>query len=156
SPSGELAIGARRGIILATGGIGWSAELRDRLLPEAALRYSLSPFSNTGDGILAAERAGAVIDKEMQSAALWMPSSAMEQADGHFSIFPHIMLDRAKPGLLAVDRTGRRFANEANSYHDFVEAMLHSNRPFGSVPSFLICDRSFIMDYGLGLIHPGA
>jgi succinate dehydrogenase/fumarate reductase flavoprotein subunit len=155
SPSGELAVHARRGIVLATGGIGWSAELRGRLLPEAARRYSLAPFSNTGDGILAAERVGAVIDRELQSAALWMPSSVMQQADGHLSIFPHIMLDRAKPGLLAVDRTGRRFVNEANSYHDVVEAMLHSNRTFGSVPSFLICDRGFIMDYGLGLIRPG-
>ena len=34
------------------------------------------------------------------------------------------MLDRAKPGLLAVDATGRRFVNEANSYHDFVDGML--------------------------------
>ena len=24
-----------------------------------------------------------------------------------------------------------------------------------SIPSFLICDRSFIRDYGIGLIHPG-
>jgi succinate dehydrogenase/fumarate reductase flavoprotein subunit len=156
SPSGELTIGARRGVVLATGGIGWSSELRERLLPEPGRRYCLAPSSNTGDGILAAERVGAVIDKELQSAALWMPSSVMRQPDGHLSIFPHIMLDRAKPGLLAVDGTGRRFVNEANSYHDFVVAMLHSNRPLGSVPSFLICDRSFLMDYGLGLIHPGA
>jgi succinate dehydrogenase/fumarate reductase flavoprotein subunit len=156
SPAGELAIGARRGIVLATGGIGWSAELRDRLLPEAARRYSLAPPSNAGDGILAAERVGAVIDTELRSVALWMPSSVMEQPDGHLSVFPHIMLDRAKPGLLAVDRMGRRFVNEADSYHDFVEAMLASSNPPGAVPSFLVCDASFIRDYGLGLVRPGA
>ena len=71
-------------------------------------------------------------------------------------MFPHILLDRAKPGLLAVDKTGRRFVNEANSYHDFVDAMLRSNRLAASVPAFLVCDRSFIADYGLGLIHPGS
>ena len=48
-----------------------------------------------------------------------------------------------------------RFVNEANSYHDFVEGMLRSHRTVPSIPSFLICDRSFIRDYGLGLIHPG-
>ena len=41
---------------------------------------------------------------------------------------------------------GIRFVNEANSYHDFVEGMLRSHRTTPSIPSFLICDRSFIMD----------
>src|SRR4029079_8294785 len=36
-----------------------------------------------------------------------------------------------------------------------VQAMLHSNRSAASVPAYLICDHSFIADYGLGLIHPG-
>jgi succinate dehydrogenase/fumarate reductase flavoprotein subunit len=154
TPAGEIALRARRGVVLATGGIGCSDELRERLLPETARRYSLSPDSNTGDGILAGERAAGSIDSELNSPALWMPSSVMQQADGHLSVFPHIMLDRAKPGLLAVDCSGRRFVNEANSYHDFVQGMLHSNRVPASVPSWLICDRNFIADYGIGLVHP--
>ena len=36
---------------------------------------------------------------------------------------PHF-IDRAKPGVIAVTRNGTRFANEANSYHDFVQAMV--------------------------------
>ncbi len=63
------------------------------------------------------------------------------------------MLDRAKPGVIAVNSSGRRFVNEANSYHDFVEAMLRSHATAPSIPSYLICDRSFIRDYGLGT-HP--
>ena len=155
SPEGERAIRARKGVVLATGGIGWSEALRERLFPEQARRTSLSPTSNTGDGILAGERASGVIEQQLESPALWMPSSMMAQSNGELSVFPHILLDRAKPGLLAVDRTGRRFVNEANSYHDFVDAMLRSNRPAASVPAHLVCDRSFISDYGLGLIHPG-
>jgi len=50
---------------------------------------------------------------------------------------------------------GRRFVNEADSYHDFVMAMLRSNRMVPSIPAHLICDRSFIKDYGIGLVHPG-
>ncbi|QOG20513.1 MULTISPECIES: FAD-dependent oxidoreductase [Bradyrhizobium] len=154
SPAGELRIRARRGVVLASGGIGWSRELRERLFPEPARRFSLAPTSNTGDGILAAERINAAITRDLDSPALWMPSSVMAQADGHVSVFPHIMLDRAKPGLLAVNRSGRRFVNEADSYHDFVAAMLRSNAP-SSIPAFLICDRTFIRDFGIGLVHPG-
>jgi succinate dehydrogenase/fumarate reductase flavoprotein subunit len=152
---GDLAIRANKGVVLATGGIGWSNGLRARLFPEATRRYSLSPESNTGDGILAGERAQGVIDEDIESPALWMPSSVMREPDGHLSVFPHIMLDRAKPGLIAVNGSGRRFVNEANSYHDFVEAMLGAQSTASSIPSYLICDRSFIHDYGLGLIHPG-
>jgi succinate dehydrogenase/fumarate reductase flavoprotein subunit len=155
SPSGEIAIRARKGVLLATGGIGWSLQLRERLLAENTRRYSLSPDSNTGDGILAGEGVSGVIEQNLESPALWMPCSVMKQSDGHLSVFPHIMLDRAKPGLLAVDANGRRFVNEADSYHDFVEAMLRSNRSPASVPSYLICDRSFISNFGIGLIHPG-
>jgi succinate dehydrogenase/fumarate reductase flavoprotein subunit len=153
SPRAEMTIRARKGVVLATGGIGWSRELRERLFPEAAHRFSLAPASNTGDGIWAAERVNAVIERDLDSPALWMPSSVMAQADGHLSVFPHIMLDRAKPGLLAVNKSGRRFVNEADSYHDFVEAMLRANAL--AVPAFLICDRSFIRDFGIGLVHPG-
>jgi succinate dehydrogenase/fumarate reductase flavoprotein subunit len=156
SPGGDLAVRAHKGVVLATGGIGWSDALRERLFPEQARHTSLSPASNTGDGILAGERASGVIERQLESPALWMPSSMMTEPDGHRSVFPHILLDRAKPGLLAVDKTGRRFVNEANSYHDFVDAMLRSNRLAASVPAFLVCDRSFIADYGLGLIHPGS
>ncbi|MBR0870406.1 FAD-dependent oxidoreductase [Bradyrhizobium tropiciagri] len=155
TPTGEIALRARKGVVLATGGIGWSTELRERLLPEGTRRYSLSPDTNTGDGILAGERISGEIDRNLDSAALWMPSSVMTQPDGHLSVFPHIMLDRAKPGLLAVDASGRRFVNEANSYHDFVQGMLRSNRSPASVPSHLVCDRRFIADYGIGLVHPG-
>ncbi len=152
---GEITIRARKGVVLAAGGIGWSSELRRRLFPDGTQRHSLSPDSNTGDGILAGERAHGKLAQGIRSPALWMPSSVMPQPDGHLSVFPHIMLDRAKPGLIAVNGAGMRFVNEANSYHDFVEGMLRSHRTAPSIPSFLICDRSFVRDYGLGLIHPG-
>jgi succinate dehydrogenase/fumarate reductase flavoprotein subunit len=154
TPAGDVRVRARNGVVLATGGIGWNQELRNRFFPENARRYSLAPESNTGDGILAGERASGEIESKLESPALWMPSSVMKQLDGHLSVFPHIMLDRAKPGLLAVDASGRRFVNEADSYHDFVEGMLRSNRSPASVPSYLVCDKTFISDFGIGLVHP--
>src|SRR5206468_12946931 len=79
---GDISIRARRGVVLATGGIGWSRELRNRLFPEGTQQYSMAPDSNTGDGILAGERAHGEIALDQKSPALWMPSSVMPQPTG--------------------------------------------------------------------------
>jgi 3-oxosteroid 1-dehydrogenase len=84
-----------------------------------------------------------------------MPCSVLQRTDGTTSVFPHIILDRSKPGLIAINSAGQRFVNESDSYHDFVMGMLRSNKTVPSVPAHLICDRSFIRDYGIGLVHPG-
>ena len=152
---GPRIIRVRKGVVLATGGIAWNEQLRTLLFPEPARRFSLAPEDNTGDGITAALQAGAGLDDDLKSPALWMPSSVMRRPDGTMSVYPHIILDRAKPGLIAVNSAGRRFVNEADSYHDFVAAMLRTHQTVPSIPAFLICDGSFIRDYGLGLVHPG-
>jgi glycine/D-amino acid oxidase-like deaminating enzyme len=151
-PGGQSKIRATKGVVLATGGIGWNVELRRRLFPASAQSHSLAPGSDTGDGLTIAEQVGALLGPGAGTGGLWMPVSALKRADGGVSLFPHIILDRAKPGLLAVNRSGRRFVNEADSYHAFVEAML-ADSP--GDPAFMICDRSFIRDYGIGFIHPG-
>jgi succinate dehydrogenase/fumarate reductase flavoprotein subunit len=61
-------------------------------------------------------------------------------------------MDRAKPGLIAVDADGKRFVNEAISYHEFVRAQLaNADR---AIPAWLICDRKFLWKYGLGKVRP--
>jgi succinate dehydrogenase/fumarate reductase flavoprotein subunit len=57
--------------------------------------------------------------------------------------------------LIAVNAAGRRFVNEAVSYHDFVLAMFASNKAALSIPAWLICDAAFIAKYGLGIVYPG-
>jgi 3-oxosteroid 1-dehydrogenase len=154
-PQGRKTIHARKGVVLATGGVGWNPRLRQRLFPQRAQEHSLAPATNTGDGLEAAERLGATLERGPGTGGLWMPVSALKGRDGQFSLFPHIILDRAKPGLLAVNQMGRRFVNEADSYHAFVVAMLAPDCGGGGAPAHLICDRSFIKDYGIGFIHPG-
>ncbi len=153
SGSVRTRINVRKGVVLATGGIAGNTMLRQRLFPQAAQEYSLAPRSNTGDGIASAERTGAALEGRPGRAGLWMPVSKLRQPDGTEALFPHIVLDRAKPGLLAVNAGGQRFVNEADSYHAFVEGLLAGA---GGGPAHLICDRSFIRDYGIGFVHPGA
>lgn len=152
TPDGPRRVRARRGVVLATGGIGRSAALRRKLFPAQVGSVSQSPPGNTGDGItLAVERLGAGLDNGCDSAALWMPCSLLKNADGTTSIWPHILLDRAKPGLVAVGPDGRRFVNEANSYHDFCMGMLEA----GLSEAWLVADADFVRRYGLGLVLPG-
>ena len=141
--------------MLATGGLARNKALREQFLPRAAQRYSLAPEANTGDGLIAALRVGAAIDDGRDSAVLWMPCSILRHRDGSEAIWPHIVLDRAKPGLIAVNSSGRRFVNKSNSYHDFVMGMLRSHQAVPSVPAYLICSRDFILDYGIGLVFAG-
>ena len=152
---GRISIRARRGVVLATGGVCWNEKLRGKLFPAPAQPHSLAPETNTGDGVATALRSGATLDDKMDSPGLWMPCSIMKWPDGRTSVYPHIILDRSKPGLIAVNKSGRRFVNESDSYHDFVMAMLRANESVPSVPAYLICDRSFIRDYGIGVVHPG-
>jgi succinate dehydrogenase/fumarate reductase flavoprotein subunit len=66
---------------------------------------------------------------------------------------PHF-IDRAKPGVIAVMRDGKRFANEGNSYHDFVQAMVKAARPGEEIAAFLVCDHKTLRKYGLGCVPP--
>ncbi|HKB54689.1 MAG TPA: FAD-binding protein, partial [Ramlibacter sp.] len=84
----------------------------------------------------------------------WVPVSTFQRADGSPAMFPHTVSDRAKPGLIAVNSEGRRFTNEAVSYHEFVRAQL---RDAGrAIPAWLVCDSRFLWKYGLGRIRPFA
>ncbi|WP_250492004.1 FAD-dependent oxidoreductase [Caballeronia sp. GAWG1-1] len=145
-------IGARRGVVLATGGITRNPALRKQLFPAAAQPLSLSPQTHTGDGIERALTLDARLDDGCESPGLWMPCSILRREGKPDSVWPHILLDRAKPGLIAVNARGERFVNESDSYHDFVMGMLRDNGQGTSVPAHLIVDAAFLRDYGLGLV----
>jgi succinate dehydrogenase/fumarate reductase flavoprotein subunit len=147
-------INARRGVILATGGFGGSVErLNEYVKPPLA--HGL-PFEGTvGDGMRIARAAGAAIEDDHASPAFWTPVSDTSWLGGGRGAYPHLALDRPKPGLIAVNASGRRFVDEAVSYHDFVLAMHRSHQTLSTIPTWLICDRDFIRKYGLGRIPPG-
>ena len=143
-------IRARRGVVLATGGVTRHPTLRKQLFPAAAHPLSLAPLTHTGDGIDRALQANAQLDNGHDSPGLWMPCSIRRDKNGYQAVWPHILLDRAKPGLIAVNSRGLRFVNESDSYHDFVMGMLAD----GSPTAHLICDEAFLRRYGLGLVMP--
>jgi succinate dehydrogenase/fumarate reductase flavoprotein subunit len=147
------AIRARAGVVLATGGFSRHPDLRRRLLPASLDEFSAVVESATGDGLLLAERVGGHLAKH-DSNSFWAPVSRRRRADGSMAVFPHFVLDRGKPGALAIDPAGRRFVNEATPYHLFGEALFATLRRFPQGTCHLICDDAFIEKYGLGMVRP--
>ena len=150
----EVAVAARRGIVMAGGGFPASAALRERYLPAPVAQYTSAFEGCTGETIALAQQVGGALGRIGEDNALWFPSSIATRADGSTAVYPHIVLDRAKPGLIAVNAAGRRFTNEAVSYHDFTRAMYRAHRQVPCIPAWLVCDRRFVWRYGLGMIRP--
>jgi hypothetical protein len=142
---------ARRGVVLAAGGVPADKPLAQCVLPFAKLHRTVAPQSSDGDGVRLGLSAGGRLAGNNVGPAHLSPVSIMRNADGSETVFPHLILDRQKPGLIAVGRDGRRFVNEACSYHDFVLAMYAHDE---AVPAYLICDARFLWRYGLGLVKP--
>ncbi|MCP3391357.1 FAD-dependent oxidoreductase [Bradyrhizobium sp. CCGB12] len=152
--SRDRLIASRRGVVLATGGFSHDASLRKRFFPAGAGLISATNTSGAGDGLRLAMTAGAALNTDATSPAYWVPASLFRRADGTRGVFPHTVTDRAKPGVIAVNEAGRRFVNEALSYHEFVLAMLRDGNDERDRPFYLICDRPFLWSYGLGRIKP--
>lgn len=152
-PDGPVEIRAARGILLATGGWAHDMTRRAAQFPAPETHATLAVPSAAGDGLRMAEAAGAVQDRSLASPGAWCPVSQVRWPDGHTGIFPHI-IERGKPGIIGVLRSGKRFCNEGLGYHDYVTALLAAT-PAGEVPeSWLICTRAFQRRYGLGVSRP--
>lgn len=156
TPAGELAIHARRGVLLATGGFPHDPVRKAQLLPHAPSgqeHWSAASRGNTGDGLRLGETAGGQVADDLVQAAALAPVSLVPRADGGVAHFPHL-IERAKPGLIAVSARGQRFTNEADSYHDFMQGLLAAT-PAGETPeAWLVVDHAFIRYYGLGAVKP--
>lgn len=138
-------VSTRCGVVLASGGFSANPIMRAKYIPYAEHHVSLTPESNTGDGLSMALELGAAMEEKNHQNGAWVVMSVDKDEK-----FPHLFLDRGKPGCIAVNASGRRFSNEAAM--DMVERM-HAS---GSVPAHLVCDHRFMRKYGLGLVKPGA
>lgn len=142
----DIAVRAKKGVILATGGFESNQEMRELYLPKPTRsEWTAAPRCNTGDGIKAGIDIGAAIGN-MQH-AWWTPTIQVpgeEKPRGLFS-------ERALPGCIVVNRLGKRFANEAQDYLDFVLAMYEDHARTGAnLPAWMIFDSRFRRKYNAG------
>jgi succinate dehydrogenase/fumarate reductase flavoprotein subunit len=152
----NIRITARCGVVLAAGGFPHDEarkQLQFRHLQGNTIHASLAPEDNSGDGIRMAETFKAATDDSYPNGAAWVPVSLVQRKDGSVGKFFHL-IDRAKPGVIAVTKEGRRFSNESENYHDFVCAMIEACSGQQDISAFMICDHRAIRRYGLGAVRP--
>ncbi|GAA3756613.1 FAD-dependent oxidoreductase [Microbacterium kribbense] len=149
----ERRIRVRRGVILAGGGFPASQEWREKYLPSPTPQFTRAAEGATGDTLALGQAVGGALGPDHGDNALWFPSSIGHRRNGSQVVFPHIW-DRAKPGIVAVAASGKRFVDESVSYDRFVRAMYATQPSDESIPAWLIIDAAALRQYGLGMIRP--
>ncbi len=145
-----LTLHARRGVVLAAGGFA-AGQIAPQFRPATQQHYTMSPDTNDGAAFQLGMSVHAQQGADLPSNFFWAPVSVLRHPDGREERFPHLVTDRAKPGMIAVNQSGMRFVNESNSYHHFASAMQQQAE---NAPCFLLCDALAMKSYGLGLARP--
>jgi succinate dehydrogenase/fumarate reductase flavoprotein subunit len=146
--TGTTVVGARRGVILATGGFEWDAGLVRSFLRGPMTRPVSTP-TNTGDGLKMAMRAGAALGNMRE--AWWLPTIDVRDASG--AALPWMVNgERTRPHTIIVNRRGVRFANEAANYNAFGAAFHHidvTGYEYANLPAWMLLDQHYLERYGL-------
>ncbi|HQQ63020.1 MAG TPA: FAD-binding protein [Pseudomonadales bacterium] len=146
-----VTIRARKGVILACGGFGKNAGMRQQYQqqPIGAEWSSANPFDR-GDGILAGEKIGAQL--AFMHCAWWSPSIILPNGNPEA-----LIIGKSLPGGIFVNQAGQRFTNEAAPYEDVVKAQYRANTVSPSIPCYMIFDARHRNHYTLanGRIYPG-
>lgn len=148
-------IRVNKGLVLASGGFNRHPALRAQMLPGVPAEWSPAAPGHTGQAHDLARQLGAVYGQGGLSHAFWAPVSLRKRADGSTAVFPHFVMDRAKPGMITVNAKGERFLNESTSYHLFGLAMQKAHQSTPSIPAYLVCDAQALRKYGIGMVRPG-
>ncbi|RVX68386.1 hypothetical protein B0A52_07386 [Exophiala mesophila] len=141
-------IGARRAVILASGGFEWDKSLvKDHV--SGPIEAPLSPPSCEGDGLIMAMEAQAAIANTKEAA--WMPAICVpgEEYDGQ-PLYRLTGGERANPRSIMVNRAGKRFVNEAHNYNDVGRAMHNFDEmkfDYPNLPAWIIVDHEFMRRY---------
>ncbi len=148
---------ARRGVVIATGGFEWNEKLVKTFL-RGPLTGPVSVPENEGDGLLMAIEAGAQLGN--MSHAYWM-QSVLEMKPQHRNAKANYLLgsdERAKPGAILVNKTGKRFVNEAANYNALGKS-LHAfdggKHEYANLPYWLIIDDRYRNKYHTFNTPPG-
>jgi 3-oxosteroid 1-dehydrogenase len=127
-------IGARHGVILASGGFDHDMAWRREHLPELESDWSFGNPASMGDGIRAGEKVGASTD--LLDEAWWFPAICWPGGRLQF-----MLNERMMPSQFVVNGDGKRFVNEAAPYMDFAHAMIDGQRTgVTHVPCWLVTD----------------
>ena len=148
-------VNAKRGVVLACGGFPHDVARRKAMFPHApngTEHFSPGPVGNTGDGLrwrrppAAASRTVA----ECRGLGAGLDHRTQGRQQGRDAAFHRPRQTRRHRR----DARRQRFANEGNSYHDFVQEMMKAAKPGEEITAYLLCDHRALRKYGLGCVPP--
>ncbi len=130
-------VGARRGVILASGGFEQNLEMREKYQrAPIGVDWTVGAAANTGDGITAGLKLGAALD--LMDDAWWGPSLPLTGGPWF------ALAERSRPRCIMVDARGQRFVNESAPYVEAVHAMYGSgDGPGEHIPTWLVFDQRY-------------
>ncbi|HZQ30395.1 MAG TPA: FAD-dependent oxidoreductase [Mycobacterium sp.] len=147
-------VGARRGVILGTGGFEWDDALVGAFL-RGPMHGAVSPPNNAGDGLRMAMAHGA--DLANMGEAWWVPIVQIpgDTIDGK-PRSRSVRLERTRPRSVIVNRAGRRFVNEAGEYNSMAGAFHYLDPREGYVndPAWIVFDSLHLKRYGFLGVAP--
>ncbi|WP_416548156.1 FAD-dependent oxidoreductase [Limnohabitans sp. DCL3] len=152
SATGKARVLAKHGVVLASGGFNRDPALRSHKLPGIPAEWCPGAPGHTGQALALARALGAAEGQGAQSPAFWAPVSLRPRPDGSTAVFPHFVMDRAKPGMITVNQAGERFVNESTSYHLFALGMQAAQQ---AIPAYMVADAKALRQYGMGMVRPG-
>jgi 3-oxosteroid 1-dehydrogenase len=140
---------ALRGVVLATGGFDWDPELV-RSFVRGPLERSVAVETNTGDGLKMAMRIGAALGNMRE--AWWVPIMDVTDDDGGQTLPWLVNRERTRPRSIIVNKSGRRFTNEAVNYNAFGSSFHEMNTTtfeYVNMPAWLVFDQVYATKYSL-------
>ena len=156
TPRGPVRVMVRRGVVLACGGYPNDPARRAATFPRPAAgpdhRNPVAP-GNTGDGARLAEGVGGQFSTDLAEPAAWMPVSVEPGSTDYTGVWPHL-IDRQKPGFIAVLADGCRFGDESSAYVDFIPQLLAACSGSDEAAAWLIADATAVRKWGIGRVRP--
>jgi 3-oxosteroid 1-dehydrogenase len=146
----SIRIKANKAVILAAGGFDKNQAMRDEHAPlYRNAQYSGGTGGNTGDSIRAGQDIGAQtlnLQSTWAAPVFYVPG----EPGGRLST-----IERALPGCIMVNQNGKRYLNEAASYHITGQAMARREKEHGDAsPTWFVFDHTYRHLYPAGPVYP--
>lgn len=114
--------GARKGVVIATGGFEWNKDLIKTFL-KGEITHPMSPQTNEGDGLIMAMEVGAALAN--MSEAWWSPTLVDPTIEYEDLPFNQLASGRGSRNSIMVNSRAERFVNEGVAYNDLPKSMFH-------------------------------
>lgn len=125
-------IGARQGVVLATGGFEWNEELVNSFL-KGRPTHPQSPSSNEGDGLIMAMEVGSALAN--MGEAWWSPAFVDPTVEYEGKVYNMIDQSRSGANSIIVNKLGKRFVNEGSTYMDLPKSFYEYDQTTQTYPN---------------------